>query len=313
AGRRQPGVLSSIAGFLGTITLTTLIATASVAPFAAFYFHKSTQYGVLANIVAVPVCNLLVMPAALATLVAMPLGLEGWPLAVMGVGIEVMGWIAREVAALPGAVALVPAISAVSFSLMVAGGLWLCLWARRWRLLGLVPILAGLAIAPTRQAPDVLVGGGGALVGVRGPDGRLAVLDTGRSSFEIARWLEHDADGRVPSEALARRLADCDAVGCRAKVQGLVVAIARHPAALADDCERARLVVWLGRGQAHCGETSLARLVTRDDVARLGTHAIYVGRGRPAEATVLRIETVAGWRGRRPWSMVPDAGPADSD
>ncbi|MGE3918427.1 MAG: ComEC/Rec2 family competence protein, partial [Hyphomicrobiaceae bacterium] len=80
AGRRQPGVLSSIAGFLGTITLTTLIATASVAPFAAFYFHNSTQYGVLANIVAVPVCNLLVMPAALATLVAMPLGLEGWPL-----------------------------------------------------------------------------------------------------------------------------------------------------------------------------------------------------------------------------------------
>ena len=44
------------------------------------------------------------MPAALATLVAMPFGLEAAPLRVMGWGIEAMVWCANWVAGLPGAV-----------------------------------------------------------------------------------------------------------------------------------------------------------------------------------------------------------------
>ena len=58
------------------IVLSTLIASIAVAPFAAYHFHKSQQYAILANLIAIPVCNVLVMPAALATLVLMPLGLE---------------------------------------------------------------------------------------------------------------------------------------------------------------------------------------------------------------------------------------------
>jgi predicted membrane metal-binding protein len=43
------------------IVLSTLIASVAVAPFAAYYFHKSQQYSVLANLVAIPICDLLVM------------------------------------------------------------------------------------------------------------------------------------------------------------------------------------------------------------------------------------------------------------
>ena len=74
--------------FFGGIVLTTLIASAAVAPFAAYYFHKSQQYAVLANLIAIPICNILVMPAALATLIAMPFGLEAVPLWLMGHGID---------------------------------------------------------------------------------------------------------------------------------------------------------------------------------------------------------------------------------
>ena len=62
--------------FLGGIVTSTLIASAAVAPFAAYHFHNSQQYAVLANLIAIPICNLVVMPAALAALVAMPFGLE---------------------------------------------------------------------------------------------------------------------------------------------------------------------------------------------------------------------------------------------
>ncbi|MGE3775098.1 MAG: ComEC/Rec2 family competence protein, partial [Gammaproteobacteria bacterium] len=151
-GPRTRSLPGSAGAFVGAITLTTLIATAAVAPFAAYYFHKSTQYGVLANLAAVPFCNLIVMPAALATLLAMPFGLEAWPLVVMGYGIDAMTWVAIRVAAIPGAVALVPAISARAFALMVVGGLWLCLWGGRWRQVGLLPIAAGLALAPLHSS-----------------------------------------------------------------------------------------------------------------------------------------------------------------
>ena len=98
------GPVSRFALFMGGIVLSTLIASVAVAPFAAYYFHKSQQYAVLANLVAIPICDLIVMPAALAALILMPLGLEAPPLWVMGWGVEAMLWTAQRVASLPGAV-----------------------------------------------------------------------------------------------------------------------------------------------------------------------------------------------------------------
>jgi competence protein ComEC len=66
----------------------------------------------LANLLAIPICNFVVMPAALATLVAMPLWLEAAPLWVMGLGIEAMMWCAHIVSGLPGAVGRVPSLPA---------------------------------------------------------------------------------------------------------------------------------------------------------------------------------------------------------
>src|SRR5512140_483754 len=135
------------------------------------------------------------MPAALATLatlVAMPFGLEAVPLWVMGWGIEAMVRCANWVAGLPGAVGRVAAIPTQAFVLMVVGGLWCALWSTRWRLLGLIPIVAGLMLAPTDRRPDVLIGRGAGLVAVRTDAGLLSALAGRGSSFELARWLEHD-------------------------------------------------------------------------------------------------------------------------
>ncbi|MFV0298103.1 MAG: ComEC/Rec2 family competence protein, partial [Hyphomicrobiaceae bacterium] len=163
-GRRHGGAIGYlILGFVGILT-STAIATAAVAPFAAYHFHSGTQYGALANLAAIPACNILVMPAALATLVAMPFGLEWLPLWIMGRGIDVMTWVAHFVSGLPGAAVALPEISRTSFLLMVAGGLWLVLWRRRVRLLGLLLILAGLAVAPARWVPDLMIDENGGLV-----------------------------------------------------------------------------------------------------------------------------------------------------
>jgi competence protein ComEC len=232
--------------FFAGIVLSTLVASAAVAPFAAVHFHKSQQYAVLANLIALPICNLVVLPAALAALLAMPLGLEALPLWVMGWGIDAMVWTAERVGGLPGAVTRIPAMPQAAFLLMVAGGLWLMLWQTRWRVLGLVLIGGGLGLAPTERLPDLLVGNDGTLVAARAADGTLFAVGATRQSYELERWLEHDGDTRNVQEAGQAgkgSIFTCDGIGCRAGVKGLTVAVARHPAAFSDDCRRAGILI----------------------------------------------------------------------
>ena len=68
--------------------VTTLVASAATTPFAAFHFQTIPTYGVLANLVAVPLTTFLVMPAGMIGLLLMPLGLEGPLFHAMGLGCE---------------------------------------------------------------------------------------------------------------------------------------------------------------------------------------------------------------------------------
>ncbi len=285
-----------LALFFGGIVLSTLVASIAVAPFGAYHFHKSQQYAVLANLIAVPVCNLIVMPAALASLILMPLGLEAYPLLIMGLGIDAMTWVAHRVADLPGAVLHVPAMPASAFLLMVAGGLWLLLWQSRWRLLGLAAIVGGIALAPTLPAPDFIVGRDGELIAVRGSDGELSAVGAGRASFELERWLEHDGSGRTVAEAAKASAFRCGGTGCTTAVKGLAIAVARHPAAFAEDCRRAAFVVSPIVSPRDC--TRPKAVIDFFAARRAGTHALYIGTDGS-----IRIETVAAVRGLRPWSM----------
>lgn len=282
---------------LGAISLSTVIASLAVAPLGAFYFHKSQQYAILGNVLGLPICDLVVMPLALATLVAMPFGLEALPLWGMGLGIDAMVWCARFVAGLPGAVATVPAMPLPAFLLIVAGGIWLTLWQTRWRLLGLVAVAAGGALAPFGTRPDILVGRDAHTVAVRQGD-RLSALPVKGNAFDLARWLEHDGDGRPPKAAATGHGFRCDAAGCTAMVRGLVVAVARSPDALADDCLRADIIVAELARPRSCNRPRL--VLDRWDLWHGGAAAISIGREGQ-----LTLATVEQARGKRPWSRTP--------
>src|SRR3989337_1985202 len=94
--------------------VTTLVAATGIAPFAVYHFHRMTHYGLIANLVAVPLVSLLIMPMAVLSLIAMPFGLEAWPLQAMGLGIELMVATGKWVASWPGAVATLPQISGLT-------------------------------------------------------------------------------------------------------------------------------------------------------------------------------------------------------
>lgn len=287
--------------FFGGIVVSTLIASAAVAPFAAYHFHQSQQYAVITNLVAVPLSNFWVMPAALVALIVMPLGLEGLPLYVMGLGIDLTTWCAKAVAGLPGAVGHIPAIPWTAFGLMVFGGLWVALWTTRLRIAGGILCLVGLASAPFMPRPDILVARNGELVAVRSGDGHLSALPARQSKYELQRWLESDGDARKPADVQKAEAFACDGVGCVADVKGARIAVTRHPAAVSDDCRLADIAVLNVPRPEGCNGTRT--VIDFFDVWRDGTHALYI-EAAAGEGGIpnVRIDTVAAHRGDRPWS-----------
>jgi competence protein ComEC len=294
--------------FLVGIIASTLLASISVAPIGIYHFHQSQQYAMLANLVAVPMVNLVIMPAALATLLAMPLGLEAAPLVVMGVGIDFMTGVAYWVASLSGAVIRVPAIPVLAFGLMIAGGAWLLLWRTRLRMLGIVPIAAGLALTPFEPRPDIIVSRSGTLIAARDATGRLVAIAERSDLFDLGRWLEQDGDGRsaaavstVPSSGSLFR---CDANGCVATIKDRLLAAPRHASALRDDCDRAGIIVLRDRRPHGCGASAF--VIDREARRSDGAFAIRLAGGD------MHIATVAGVHGERPWTVrleMPEAKP----
>jgi len=285
--------------YAGGIGLTTMVAGLAVAPIAAFHFHTATSYSLLGNLLAMPVVGLVVMPAALGALLAMPFGLEGGPLWVMAAGIDLVLAIAREVAALPGAVRPVEAFPVSALAAITLGALWFAIWRGIWRHAGLAALGAGLAMTSLGAKPDIFIDRDGRVVAVRAQDGQLAAMPGRAGNYSLEQWLAADGDRRAPKAARSARVFRCDRRGCVAVVRGLRLSVAREASALAQDCRHADIVVspLLMRG----GCTGPRLVITQDQLRHHGAHAVFIEGD--SEALRLRVETAAAARGARPWSL----------
>jgi competence protein ComEC len=306
----RPSVGGLVLFYGAGVILTTLVASAATTPYAAFHFNRFQVYGVAANLVAVPVTSFWIMPWAVVAMLLMPFGLEEVGLLPMSWGVDVVIWIARAVAAWPGAVVLLPPMPMWGLAVITLGGLWLCLWRRSWRLFGLAAIAIGATAMLSGRVPDLFVDGGGRLMAVRGTGGGLVLSSAkaARSTREAwlrragtdeaaGYWPEHDASPDAPLR--------CDSLGCVLRANGHVVAIARRGESLKEDCDLADVVVSLVPARGHCRPAGMR--VDRFDLWRNGTHVLWLGDGG------VRVESVNGERGARPWVIRPPASDEDDE
>ena len=86
-----------------SLIVASLLAGLATTPYAAFHFHRMAPYGVLANLLAMPIVSGWVMPMGILGVVTIPFGFDGLFWRQMGYGIEWMDWVALWVSSLPGA------------------------------------------------------------------------------------------------------------------------------------------------------------------------------------------------------------------
>jgi competence protein ComEC len=277
------------------LILASLVAGLATTPYAAYHFHRLAPYGVVANLLAMPVVSIVVMPLGILGVVAMPFGFDAVFWQLMGDGIDWMIWVALWVASLPGAVGRIQAFGTGPLLVGTAGLLFICLLRTPLRWSGaLLAVVASLwAVATPR--PDVLVAGDGQAAVFRGSDGRLAVIHSGRDSFAVKEWLAADADARTPKDPSLGNGVTCDAIGCIGKLgDGRLVSIVLAVEGFAEDCIRAAVVVSTREApSSNCA----AKLIDQDVWRTHGTVALR-WTGDRFEQTVTHTP---GYK--RPWTQ----------
>jgi competence protein ComEC len=284
--------------YITAIAVTTVVASLATAPFAAYHFHRVAPYGLIANLLAMPAVALIVMPAGLVSIIAVPFGIEPLPLAVMGAGIDWVLASARLVAGLPGAALHVAQMPLGALGAIVLGALWLILWRRPWRLAGLVPIVLALALAPLGRGPDLLIDRRGTSIALRPAVGEpFWILARNTDSYTVGRWLERDGDFRGGAD-ITKGAFSCDAQACAAPLPGGGhIAVVMHRGVLAEECARARIVVARFALRGACRGPEL--VLDARTLEAHGTHAVWLREGR------VRLEMARPVPGARPWAGRP--------
>ncbi|MFZ5931667.1 MAG: ComEC/Rec2 family competence protein [Pseudomonadota bacterium] len=294
----EDGWFRRSAKYVSAMLASSLVAGLATAPFAAFHFNRFTVYGLLANMLAVPLTGAVIMPCAIAAFLLMPFGLEWLALRPMGWGVQWVIEIAYWVSGLPGAVMAVGQAPDAVLLLIVGGGLWLCLWERGWRWAGFAPIVLGLFVwmGGASFRPDILVEGQGRLIAVRNQAGDLIVNSATAARHAGEEWAKQEG---LMGRLLTVRddpLAACDAQGCMFTAEnGETIAFVRNANALDEDCAKASIVI-ASVAAIKCKGPRL--VIDARDLYFGGSHALWF------EGDGINVETVAGRRSQRPWVPV---------
>jgi competence protein ComEC len=233
----------SVCKATATILVTTIVATFATAPFSAYHFQTLNPLGVFGNALALPLIELIVMPAAVVGVIAYPFGLDAPIWWLTGLATQPVLYASGLIGSLAHSTLVVPAFGAAALGCLVCAILWLTLWTTALRWFAAAPALLGLVLVATTERPTLMVDRQAAGVALRGGDGRFVLL--GRpSGFVADQWLKADGDGRRTSDPTLKAGVACDKLGCVAHLpDGRAVSLVLDKRAFGEDCRRAAIIV----------------------------------------------------------------------
>lgn len=310
--RGDQGAVGRVLLFFGGVGLTTVVASLATTPFVLYHFNQVAHYGLLANLVAVPLTVFWIMPCAVASLLLMPAGLEALGLFPMGWALDHLIVFTHWISSLPGATGSYAGVSVYALAAVALGGCCVCLFRGAWRFAGVPALLFWGVATVTARPPDLLISGDAKLVMIRAAEGRFLVSNRTSARFVRSVWQQRaGAQSRVavwPRDGLQTGDLRCDLQGCVLEREAKTLIFAESLGAAAEDCWHADILVTTQAFKRRCaagtqdGETVI---IDRLALWRNGAHAIWLKDG-------ITIKNVRESRGNRPWVLPPArrAGPS---
>jgi len=298
-GRYGHGVVRRSLAGLTTLSVTSFVAGAATGGFAILHFNRFAKYGLIGNLIAMPVFTFIVMPAALGALIAMPFGLEAIPLWVMGKGLNIVLVVAAWVASWDGAVAHFAAAPYWVIGIYGLSFLWLCLGDLRLRALGvsLIVICIGAWIAAPK--PDMRISDTGQVAFWNGE----ALYVRSKRADKYGREQFSQRAGRVDTDIIKYEdgLAQCDAMACRALVKGKLISIVNQPSEVPEECAASDMVIVINRRAGPVAKRNCKALLIDETVLRSeGAQDVYMsGKGIRLEPALTKARKKRPWAGRR--------------
>ena len=173
------------------LVISSLVAGLATAPIAASHFNQVPHYGLIANLVSVPLMGAIIIPGAVIAAVLYPFGLSWIGLAMMKPAIAWILGVADWVASLDGALSHVISPGPYVIPVMVLGALFVILWQGRARFVGVLPVIVAFLLWGQAERPDLLISQSGGLLGVMTDQGRALSKARG-DGFAADSWLEND-------------------------------------------------------------------------------------------------------------------------
>lgn len=310
----KPGV-----HYFVSVLLSTLVAEALIAPFAAYHFSEVSFYGLISNMIAIPIMAFWIMPWLFFGLFFFLFGGTALAFIPAGWGIEAVLSIADTVAHIEGAVVPVGLVPDKAMILVVLGILWFLTWsAMRVRTLAMPMVLMGIIVMGQRQMPALIVSEDASLILIN------ETADNGEARFlannlRADRYLRetveriYQADIKALSKAekedtptnKQKGFGQCGALGCVYEHPQLGrLAYVEHRDMLADVCHRGITIISSLPIPRWCIQQNPRAIYDFWWLREQGSTSIYMStKAGDREGFV---DTVRVHQGARPWSHWPN-------
>ena len=284
---RAPLDRHKIRRFFVLLFLTSLVAGTVTGLIGLYYFHQAARYGLLANLLAVPIFSFVVMPSLAIGTVTIGTPISGPMLSLANIGLQLIDHIAATISGLPGAVFHLPRQSPIFLVLICLGVIASPLGRVGLKLNAVLIGLLVLVVIYAPQRGDIYIFGRGRHMAMRDPQGQLWLMDKASSSYIVDQWRRAEGQEKLPVWA-------CPKGYCAmTSASGLRVQIAFTDTSLRIACRQADLVLtplkqgdWPVKG---CRD----HLISMADFKRNDVHIVTL-------TPFVSCQSMMRW-GRRPW------------
>jgi competence protein ComEC len=223
------------------------VATLATAPLVFLNFQQIPVLSMVANVLAMPVVAFIIMPGTFFSYLLTPFPVIGdWVIKYMGFGVTLLLKISQFTTSLPLAVWRMPAVPVLPVLLMMIGLFLPVVLVRRWRLIGIAPIVFGLILLSFHDRVDLYLTGN-RLVVMPGPAGLY--IDGRVDGFSRNLFLQFNGQTKLANFP-------CDTDICTITQKGKTIRILRTIESLDQACaEKADLILTRYYLDEHCADT----------------------------------------------------------